>query len=143
MPEFKTKVQARQAVLKQVWIYNTRRLHGCHQVGAAKRWDATRCNESLTLNGHTATLSSVAFSPDGQRIITGILDNTAKVREAASGPELLTLVEHSNWIWSVSYSPDGKQIVTSSMDGTAKVWEAATPQQVAAWQKEEQEGEDH
>jgi WD40 repeat protein len=85
----------------------------------------------------------VAFSPDGQRIITGILDNTAKVWEAASGPELLTLVEHSNWIWSVSFSPDGKQIVTSSMDGTAKVWEAATPQQVAAWQKEEQEGEGH
>ena len=34
---------------------------------------------------------AVAFSPDGQRIVTGSQDQTAKVWDAASGKELLTL----------------------------------------------------
>ena len=69
---------------------------------------------------------SVAFSPDGQRIVTGSEDKTAKVWEAASGKELLTLKGHSDEIWSVAFSPDGQRIVTGSLDNTAKVWEAAS-----------------
>ena len=79
----------------------------------------------------------MAFSPDGQRIVTGSDDQTAKVWEAASGRELLTLKGHSGGIWSVAFSPDGQRIVTGSRDQTARVWEAARPEQVAAWQEEE------
>ena len=43
-------------------------------------------------------LRRVAFSPDGQRIVTGSWDETAKVWEAASGRELLTLKGHSGGI---------------------------------------------
>ena len=68
----------------------------------------------------------MAFSPDGQRIVTGSGDQTAKVWEAASGKELLTLKGHSDAIWSVAFSPDGQRIVTGSRDQTAKVWEAAS-----------------
>ena len=68
----------------------------------------------------------MAFSPDGQRIVTGSDDRTAKVWEAASGRELLTLKGHSSEIWSVAFSPDGQRIVTGSRDQTAKVWEAAS-----------------
>jgi WD40 repeat protein/class 3 adenylate cyclase len=79
-----------------------------------------------TLQGHLAAVTSVAFSPDGQRIVTGSDDHTAKVWEAASGRELLTLKGHSSWIWSVAFSPDGERIVTGSFDHTAKVWEAVS-----------------
>ena len=73
---------------------------------------------------------SVAFSPDGQRIVTGSEDRTAKVWEAASGHELVTLKGHSNGILSVAFSPDGQRIVTGSLDQTAKVWEAANGQEL-------------
>src|SRR5207248_3185512 len=79
-----------------------------------------------TLRGHLEAVYSVAFSPDGQRIITGSTDQTAKVWEAGSGQELLTLKGHSGWIGSVAFSPDGQRIVTGSSDQTAKVWEAAS-----------------
>jgi WD40 repeat protein/class 3 adenylate cyclase len=79
-----------------------------------------------TLRGHLRPVTSVAFSPDGQRIVTGSSDNTAKVWEAASGRELLTLKGHTALIWSVAFSPDGQRIVTGSLDQTAKVWEAAS-----------------
>ena len=68
----------------------------------------------------------MAFSSDGQRIVTGSVDQTAKVWEAASGKELLTLKGHSGSIRSVAFSPDGQRIVTGSDDKTAKVWEAAS-----------------
>ncbi|MBI2929130.1 MAG: serine/threonine protein kinase, partial [Verrucomicrobia bacterium] len=79
-----------------------------------------------TLRGHLQAVFSVAFSPDGQQIVTGSEDQTAKVWEVASGRELLTLKGHSAPIGSVAFSPDGQRIVTGSEDQTAKVWEAAS-----------------
>jgi WD40 repeat protein len=68
----------------------------------------------------------VAFSLDGQRIVTGSGDQTAKVWDSASGKELLTLKGHGGWVWSVAFSPDGQRIVTGSGDQTAKVWDSAS-----------------
>jgi eukaryotic-like serine/threonine-protein kinase len=79
-----------------------------------------------TLRGHLEDVTAVAFSPDGQRIVTGSWDQTAKVWEAASGRELLTLEGHSAPIRSVAFSPDSQRIVTGSWDQTAKVWETAS-----------------
>jgi hypothetical protein len=43
------------------------------------------------LGGHLEEVTSVAFSPNGQRIVSGSWDQTAKVWEAASGRELFSL----------------------------------------------------
>jgi hypothetical protein len=88
-------------------------------------WETASGKGVLTLRGHRAAVKSVAFSPDGRRIVTGSSDKTAKVWDAASGKELLTLKGHSGGIDSVAFSPDGQRIVTGSSDKTAKVWEAA------------------
>jgi Flp pilus assembly protein TadD len=100
-------------------------------------WEAASGRELLTLKGHSDKIEAVAFSPDGQRIVTGSQDGTAKVWEAASGTELLTLKGHSDSICAVDFSADGQRIITGSWDATAKVWEAATTKQVTAWQEEE------
>ena len=50
-------------------------------------WEAASGRELLTLRGHSAAIFSVAFSPDGQRIVTGSVDQTAKVWEAARGEQ--------------------------------------------------------
>ena len=48
-------------------------------------WQARTHLAWKTLRGHLDKVTSVAFSPDGQRIVTGSWDHTAKVWEAASG----------------------------------------------------------
>jgi len=85
---------------------------------------------ALALRGHSDVIKSVAFSPDGQRIVTGSNDQTAKVWDAASGRELLTLTGHTDIIRSVAFSLDGQRIVTCSGDRTAKVWETASGRQL-------------
>ena len=64
----------------------------------------------MPLKGHNNLIASVAFSPDGQRIVTGGKDNTAKLWDATTGEELLTFKGHCDWIFSVAFSPDGKTI---------------------------------
>ncbi|HZO91743.1 MAG TPA: WD40 repeat domain-containing protein [Chthonomonadaceae bacterium] len=78
-----------------------------------------------TLEGHTKEVTSVAFSPDGKRIVTGGGDTTAKVWDAATGNELLTL-KGPDYVTSVAFSPDGRRIVTGCGNKTAKVWNATS-----------------
>jgi hypothetical protein len=89
-------------------------------------WDASSGKELLTLKGHSAPIRSVAFSPDGQRIVTGSEDRTARVWDASSGKDPLTFEGHTLEILFVAFSPDGQRIVTGSADQTATVWNAAS-----------------
>jgi len=111
--------------------------------GTLKVWDAATGAEILTLRGRrqadAATgvgyfalltrergVCSVAFSPDGKRIVSGSGDGTLRIWGARTGAETLTLRGHEDGINSVAYSPDAKRIVSGSSDRTLKVWDAAT-----------------
>jgi WD40 repeat protein len=67
---------------------------------------------------------SVAFSPDGTRIVSGSNDQTVRVWDADSGTELRTLKGHTSLVQSVGFSPDGTRIVSGSDDETVRVWDA-------------------
>jgi WD40 repeat protein/serine/threonine protein kinase len=79
-----------------------------------------------TLYGHTDGVQSVAFSPDGTRIVTGSADRTAKVWDVRTGTPLLELKGFKVVVLSVAFSPDGARIVTGTVNKTVKVWNART-----------------
>jgi WD40 repeat protein len=80
-----------------------------------------------TLSGHTADVTSVAFTPElGTRVLTGSEDYTAKVWDAENGQEILTLKGHSQEVTSVAFSRDGVYALTGSGDGTAIIWLATS-----------------
>jgi WD40 repeat protein len=64
----------------------------------------------------------VAFTPDGQSILTGSVDKTAKLW-SRDGRLLQTFTGHQASVTSVAFAPDGQSILTGSDDKTAKLWD--------------------
>lgn len=91
----------------------------------ARVWDAATGQTLTTLQGHTDSVLSVAFSPDSKYVVTASADYTARVWEVATGKTLMTLKGHTGSVRSAAFSPDGKYILTVGAD-RVRVWDAAT-----------------
>ena len=91
-------------------------------------WDAGSGEQvGAPLKGHRKAVVSVAFSPDGKRIVSGSGDHTIRLWSTETGEELEPPLEgHQNYVWSVGFSPDGKRLVSGSFDKTIRLWDAET-----------------
>ena len=75
---------------------------------------------------HSSSVSSVVFSPDGARLLSGSEDKTMKLWDAATGRLIRTLEGHTDYINSVAFSPDGARVLSGSNDQTMKLWDVTT-----------------
>jgi WD40 repeat protein len=82
--------------------------------------------EMNILYGHTMGVSSVAFSSDGLRIVSGSYDETVRIWDAVSGTTQHILKGHTREVTSVVFSSDGLWIVSGSWDNTVRIWDAVS-----------------
>ncbi len=82
--------------------------------------------ELVLQTGHFGGVWSVAFSPDGKRVLTGGTDNAAILWDSATARVIRRFEGHQRGIKGVAFSRDGKSILTGSIDETAILWNAAT-----------------
>ncbi|HEX2475328.1 MAG TPA: protein kinase [Lacipirellulaceae bacterium] len=88
--------------------------------------------EAIELPGHTDGVLTVRFSPDGETLLSGSFDNTARLWDWRARRVIQELKGHSWWVWAAEFSPDGNRIVTAGQDGKAIVWETAIGSQLSA-----------
>ncbi|AFY92469.1 WD40 repeat domain-containing protein [Chamaesiphon minutus] len=76
---------------------------------------------------HDSTVISAAYSPDGQRIVSGGHDRAVRIWDAKTGKSIgKPLLGHTESVYSVAFSPDGQQIASGSWDKTVRIWDAKT-----------------
>ncbi|KIM19778.1 hypothetical protein M408DRAFT_83055, partial [Serendipita vermifera MAFF 305830] len=96
--------------------------------GGQKYWPVLQ----NVLEGHTSSTTSVAFSPDGMRIVSGSSDMTIRIWDAETAEMIAgPFWGHNNRVTSVAFSPDGARVVSGSHDQTVRVWDARTAKIVA------------
>ncbi len=79
----------------------------------------------MVLRGHEDAVIAVAISPDNRWLVTGSLDNTARLwdlsaKDPAANP--IVLRGHEEGVSAVAISPDNRWLVTGSGDNTARLW---------------------
>jgi len=84
------------------------------------------------LRAHLGPVTSVAFAPDGSRIVSGSYDNTVRLWHAGTGAELGVFKAHEDVVTSVAFSPDGTQIASGSFDKTVRLWDVASAVELTA-----------
>ena len=96
-------------------------------------WDPATGRKVRTIRVGTEGVSSVAFSSDSQRVISGSGGNSAKVYRVADGHELACLRGHSSRVSSVAFAPRGRLMATGDKSGVVKVWSVETTEQVSSF----------
>ncbi|KAF7363073.1 WD40 repeat-like protein [Mycena venus] len=86
---------------------------------------------SLLFEGHEGPVSCVAFSHDGEQIVSGSLDKTVHVWDSRTGALLAGPIQHDARVNSVAFSPDGEHIVSGSNENLVQVWNSRTGTLVA------------
>ncbi len=95
--------------------------------GAVKLWDL-RDDTVTTLEYHSDIVNAVAFSPDGQLLVSGSDDYTCKLWNVPL-KQFISTFEHINdrsrsQIKDVVFSPDNKLIATAGVD--VKLWDVSS-----------------
>jgi small GTP-binding protein len=91
-----------------------------------RQWELASGRCLRVLEGHTAAVWSVAWSPDGQQALSGSADKTVRQWDLASGRCLRVLEGHTAGVLSVAWSPDGQQALSGSGDKTVRQWDLAS-----------------
>ncbi|MEW6026458.1 MAG: WD40 repeat domain-containing protein [Planctomycetota bacterium] len=86
--------------------------------------------ENKILQGHSADIFGMSFSPDNKLLASGSHDNTVKIWDVKSGECLKTLAGHRHLTYSVAFSPDGKMVASGSFDKTVKLWDVESGEEI-------------
>ena len=81
---------------------------------------------SSTLEGHTDSILTVAFSPCGTGLASGGGDLTVRFWDTFTETPLFNCEGHNNWILCLAWSPDGNLLASGSVSGEVMLWDPKT-----------------
>ena len=77
-----------------------------------------------SLMGHRDYVTTLAFSPSGQTLVSGSLDQTIKIWDVESRRLIRDIREDTRGILAIAFRPDGRAFATGSRNGTLRIFVA-------------------
>lgn len=86
-----------------------------------KLWDVREKSNTATIKGHSKQINSISISPDGNMLLSGSEDCTARLWELRYPDKPIYVAsEHNGPLVKVKFNPEDCMFATCSMDKTAK-----------------------
>jgi WD40 repeat protein len=79
-------------------------------------------HELRRFQGHAQSVTAVAYCPTGRFVLSGSLDQTVRLWDAATGQELHRFEGHTEAVLSVAISADGRYALSGGADRTIRLW---------------------
>lgn len=117
------------------WSPDSSRLAVGTDNGTVQVWSPLTGQIIAVIGGHEETVTSLAWSPDGQWLATsGLPDHTVRVWSATTGEARAELNGHTDQVTAVSWSQDSAELVSCGFDSQLRIWNAAAAEQVRSFQ---------
>lgn len=96
---------------------------GSSNLGQLLVWEWQSEQYIMKQQGHSSEMNCIAYSPDGQYIVTGGEDAKVKVWNANNGFCFVTFSEHTSAVTALEFSNTKKFVVSASLDGTVRAYD--------------------
>jgi hypothetical protein len=87
-------------------------------------WDVQNWRMLRRLEGHSRTVTGLAYSADGRLLASGSMDGRVMVWKAGSGERLASFADVGE-ARALAFSPDGLRLAALCMDGALRIWDSA------------------
>ncbi|KAH9976252.1 WD repeat protein [Lactifluus volemus] len=96
---------------------------GARKLGQLLVWEWQSESYILKQQGHFFDVNALAYSPDGQFIVTGGDDGKVKLWNTRSGFCIITFSQHTASVSSVQFASQGQVLFSASLDGTVRAFD--------------------
>lgn len=114
------------------YFCRNRQWQGCRDV---RIFEIATGELKTLLPGDGSLVYSLAFSPDGKRLVASGSAVFASVWDIAAARET-RLEGHTDIVFAAAYMPDGERVATASYDRTVRIWRATDGQPLAVLRHE-------
>ncbi len=85
--------------------------------------DPSTGQEQHRLGGHSDAVRALAFTAEGQRLVSAAEDKTVRLWDMPTRREVIRMARHTAGVTSCAAAPDGSIAVSGGRDQTLRVWD--------------------